>query len=775
MIINNAESTATIIGDVQTNSVSIDINNIGFITQLLSTNLYSKPIDSFLREIVSNAWDSHVEIGNDEPILLEIGTDTEGRDYCRIQDFGIGLSPERFNDIYKNIGSSTKRGDNKQIGGFGIGRFSALAYSGTVYLTSNYQGVKYKYLMYKDGNNIKIDELFNDVTTDKDGLEVLVYLKSYDIYDFKKAISSQLPYFENLYISFDRYWNKAEREFANKFNNLKIKKYKTFSVNTFSSSSETTLCLGKIQYPLNKSSLHNTKFKFSENYPISVNFEIGDLDVTPNREQILYSQKNVKTICEKLDEVQDEIDEIVKTATSRDCTNLNDYINILKSGNQEIILYNDGGDIIKFYQKLLATNITYCGQKYNKEVVTKLYDFMFDNNRKFKKYYSFKYYDQKLWIKDDIYLPPFKQLLDTNGLQFAKYSDLNNLSKSFIRSTYTKPVYFFKKEKPYKFIKDLVKIIKKEIDDGYLNFTFDSIRDELKILLKYLFEKLSTIPEFTNNDVPKTYTLTRKNVNSTNTSKAIVDTINWKEELNLFVLRSSEKSIYGTLSVTSDAKRVSMDKVKTEWHNFQVIYAEKDNILLRRLYYLFKELNNYDFKKYKFVEIAPTKKHLLKQFPNFIEINDYMDIKYKKLRMIATARLLKERYPYINTLYFSNHINKQFSMQLSNVVKEVYEYIRINTLSTYYEKQVSSLLEDIDKMCADKNFYDEEMMGFVNKNHKLLENSKFLTLISGSLSDDTVNFITDYILVKKLFTPNLDAVKKLRKETIFNKKENENN
>ena len=54
-------------------------------------------------------------------------------------------------------------------------------------------------------------------------------------------------------------------------------------------------------------------------------------------------------------------------------------------------------------------------------------------------------------------------------------------------------------------------------------------------------------------------------------------------------------------------------------------------------------------------------------------------------------------------------------------------------------------------------------------------NSKFLTLISYSLNNDTVNFITDYILVKKLFTPNLDAVKKLRKETIFNKKENENN
>ena len=96
-------------------------------------------------------------------------------------------------------------------------------------------------------------------------------------------------------------------------------------------------------------------------------------------------------------------------------------------------------------------------------------------------------------------------------------------------------------------------------------------------------------------------------------------------------------------------------------------------------------------------------------------------------------------------------------------------------MNSYYCNYNPDLLKDIDKICEDHKYYDEEILGYFNQHHKLLENSKFITLIQSSVRDETVNFITDYVLARKLFIPNLDAVKKLKETTIFNKKENENN
>ena len=114
MIYNRDESEVAVLGDVQKFKVGIDERNINHIVTILSSNLYSNPMESFLRETVSNAVDSHIEAGTNEPIIIK-----HSYEGISIRDFGTGISPERFKEIYLNIGSSTKRESNDYIGSFG--------------------------------------------------------------------------------------------------------------------------------------------------------------------------------------------------------------------------------------------------------------------------------------------------------------------------------------------------------------------------------------------------------------------------------------------------------------------------------------------------------------------------------------------------------------------------------------------------------------------------------------------------------------------------------
>lgn len=791
MKINESQSTATVVGEIQSNAVSIDLNNIGFITQLLSTNLYSRPIDSFLREIVSNAWDSHVEANNTEPILLEIGTDTENKNYCRIQDFGIGLSPQRFNEIYKNIGSSTKRGDNTQIGGFGIGRFSALAYSGTVYITSNCQGVKYKYLMYKDGNMIKIDELFQDSTDERDGLEVMVYLKSGDFSDFQDAIKNQLIYFENLYLSFDRYYDgDRQKSFADSFNNLKIKRYKNFSVNTFSEEYTTTLCLGKIQYPLNKNAIGGTKFKFDQNYPIALNFEIGDLEVTPNREQILYTKYNIEKIRVKLDAAQDELDEITKTQLIKDYDNFDEYVDVLRNSKSQVILFENStlSQKIFFNYKVDVEDITYKGKSYPKGIV-QFKDYV-NQIQPMTSYLSFKVDNSKIYVKNlnTWYNSPgqiAKDLVNYKNYNIkdpiyskviiCNYSNLNNISKDYLRESALNGTMFFRPINYRTLIKYAIKHVKEEISSKGIYCKFKWDKETFKLIIRPILKMFEEIPIFTNSDVPQAFITKRATTIKANKVTNNTQSINWKEEVNLFILRDADRTCYNNpCPVATTSLRYTLADVKKKYGQQPVIYSVKDDTFLRELYWAFRTVSASDFRRYKFVEIAPTKLRILKQFPNFIKIEDFMIGDYKKIRMIATARLLDKEYPYIKKLFNLGSDVRNVSTQLYETLTILVEYMSENLPRSYYHSYGNEILEEIDKLCKDHNYYDNEILGLLQANIKLLENSRFLLMMVNKdqrLDPHTVNIAVDYALTKKLFVPNHEAVKKLRKETILNIKE----
>ena len=329
MIINEQKSNIQVVGDITEFKSSIDPKNLEFITTLLSSNLYSAPERSFIREIVSNAWDAQVEAGTtDVPIIIKI-TETKVNSYyggllysgkgdITIRDFGTGLSPERFNEIYRNIGSSTKRESNDYHGAFGIGHLSGFSCSNTMYVTSYYNGTCYEYIGIKDANSIVYTLVSTTPTTEKNGLEVTI--KNVPLDKYRKALN-YISFFPNVFV------DDNNSNIYNNINDIKIKKYNNFWVS--SCITRDKLLLGNVLYPLNEDELNlqydNPLLNFLNRIDTSgivLKFDIGELSVTPNRENIIYTKDCVDKIINKLNLVIDEINDIIINKSS----NLTDIV-----------------------------------------------------------------------------------------------------------------------------------------------------------------------------------------------------------------------------------------------------------------------------------------------------------------------------------------------------------------------------------------------------------------------------------------------------------------
>lgn len=329
-IVHEAEYT----GDIQENKVGIDLKNIDFITSLLTSNLYSKPVESFFRETVSNAYDSHIEAGTEDPILILI--DNPGSlssDYqVSIRDYGTGLSPERFDLIYRNIGSSTKRDSNDFIGMFGIGRFAALSCADEATVTSYYNGTKYSYIMYKNGRGINIDKISETKGDYKNGLEVSVCIKT-SYYSVRDAIN-QLCFFPNIHVEYRGEYNYLLSSAVYEFNNRTVHEASGFS--TCNILSKPYYRVGNVLYPVDEGS-------WTGQQGLCLNLEIGSVDITPNREALQFTPRTKDTISKAITVAKKSIADAITcngdnmSLAAFACTFSNSYrINLVNYNNVEV-------------------------------------------------------------------------------------------------------------------------------------------------------------------------------------------------------------------------------------------------------------------------------------------------------------------------------------------------------------------------------------------------------------------------------------------------------
>lgn len=283
--------------------------------QLFTKNVYSNPIGTVVREITSNCFDSHIEAKVNPPVLIKKFTDKQTEtEYISFIDYGVGMSPDRVQNIYGVYFESTKRVDNTQIGGFGIGGKTPLAYKrstgngegeydNSFYVITISDGIKYYYCIYEGQESPVISLLHQEETTEHNGTEVRIPVLEKDIRTFEKEMTKQLYYFENIiFEGFEEGYEKLA-------NDYQIIRGKTFLFRGDGYNSNMHICLGRVAYPIDYDVLGLNHRDYQ--LPVALKLNVGDIGVTVSRESLDYSESTIKMLKKKLEEAKQEIKDLI--------------------------------------------------------------------------------------------------------------------------------------------------------------------------------------------------------------------------------------------------------------------------------------------------------------------------------------------------------------------------------------------------------------------------------------------------------------------------------
>jgi len=286
--------------------------------KILSDGLYSDKIQSIIRELTCNAIDSHVEAGKaDEPIEVHLPTIFEPWFYVR--DFGVGLDHEQVIKIYTCYGASTKTNSNEFIGQLGLGSKSPFSYVDAFDVTARKNGIERQYSMYKNEEGMpSVALLHESSTTEPNGITVKMPVINGD---YNRFIDKARQVFRWLSV-------KPLVTGVSEFSVMPVENMwegdgwavRRKSIDSYynSSANFAVALMGKVAYPIASNSISNLTDvqRAALSLPITLTFDIGELDVAASREALGYNAYTQQNIKNKLDVVVREIGKVFEEKVS---------------------------------------------------------------------------------------------------------------------------------------------------------------------------------------------------------------------------------------------------------------------------------------------------------------------------------------------------------------------------------------------------------------------------------------------------------------------------
>lgn len=309
MILNNTPANEAVISNAGV-ATEFRIRNSAKAFNILSSSLYPNKIRAIIRELSTNAVDSHIAAGKGT-VPFDLHLPNALSPYFSIRDYGVGLDHNEVVDVYTTYFESTKTDSNDFVGALGLGSKSPFSYTENFTITAIKGGRKriYSAFINQEGKPSVIPMMLDEhgrpttegeATDEPAGLEIKFAV--FDSRDYGKFLEEAKDIFS--------YFTLQPVVFGASGFSPKIIKYHDRDIvpgihavaYEYGRKATSVAVMGNIAYPID---VPNAKKNLGDLHKLldcdlEIHFAIGELDFQPSREGLSYIPSTIEAIKSKL-------------------------------------------------------------------------------------------------------------------------------------------------------------------------------------------------------------------------------------------------------------------------------------------------------------------------------------------------------------------------------------------------------------------------------------------------------------------------------------------
>lgn len=508
--------------------------------------------------------------------------------------------------------------------------------------------------MYKNGTGINIDKISEIKGDFKQGVEIFVNNLRLDIDTIKEAIGS-LIFFENLTIYGKNIPSTRLNTYITAFNKRKIENFKNFSTSDYDFiDSKIYAKIGRVIYNIDESTL---KSRFVNNNSfIAIDCPIGSVNVTPNREQLQYTDKTIKKIDEAVENVKKELNDLALLKINQNFKSINDAYNFYVHSDY---LELSSRIHVNAMRIMLFEDLTINGVKPSPEVWKILqkcrYEYIDDYC-----IYEIINKDRRLSKKD----VSFDKMFQYN-IALKCDDKMKKITKQYYSSQHSETTIILKES-------EIRNILHKAIRKCVTYNTASKV-EALKAI-SFILKNLKYY-RLENDKVPKDFIESNKKTQVKSENKRV--SIRRYKNMAYNVLYLNEYIKYYVYAKNGRKSRMI--------HNVVYTVNLKDDKLLRDLDYTFSDMK---------IDFITLKKEDLHNIPNnktFISLENFLNLYQKIISKIATAKYLEREFvPFYSIMGSGRRLVKDHKQKFYDYINKYHIFTNnedIKKLLQQYEEK----------------------------------------------------------------------------------------